>query len=263
MTYYYIKAPPLSPNQQLKLLNRSRNWHNFKRLFPTIMITIGASLIISVIYPILSYEVITARKSKRASIISPVPQKVIAHNKGLLSPVNPNNPQVLASTTQTVKSSVDYNQLQNWFPFSRPQLSPSNQTHYNLSIPKLRIKDAVVAVGGEDLDKALIHYGGTANPGDFGNTVIFGHSVLPTFYNPKSYRAIFSLLPTLETGDEIYIYFDGITYKYIVSDYFEVSPDEIDILEQRYDKKELSLVTCTPPGTYWRRGIIKAQLVSI
>jgi len=167
MTHYYIKTPPLSLEQQLKLLNRSRRWYGLKRLFPTIMITIGASLIISVIYPILSYEITTARKSKRANIISPVPQKVIAHNKGLLSPVDPNNPQVLASTTQTVKSSVDYNQLQNWFPFSRPQLSPSNQTHYSLSIPKLRIKDAVVAVGGDDLDKALIHYGGTANPGDF------------------------------------------------------------------------------------------------
>jgi len=54
-----------------------------------------------------------------------------------------------------------------------------------------------------------------------------------------------------------------VIFKYTVFDYFEVSPDEIDILEQRYDKKELSLITCTPPGTYWRRGIIKAQLVSI
>ncbi len=59
------------------------------------------------------------------------------------------------------------------------------------------------------------------------------------------------------------INFDGITYKYIVYDYFEVKPEEIDILEQRYNQKDLTLVTCVPPGTYWRRGLVKARLAEI
>ena len=118
-----------------------------------------------------------------------------------------------------------------------------------------------MTIGGRDLDKSLIHYGGTANPGEVGNPVIFGHSILPQFYDPENYISIFSLLPTLRPGDEIMVKFDGIIYTYQVTDYYEVSPDEIDILEQRFDKKELTLVTCVPPGTYLRRGIIKAQLV--
>lgn len=265
MIYRYLKQPALSSQQQLRQFTQAQRQRRLKSLLPTIMITVGASLIISVGYPIVAYELTVARTAKRSSIISPVSQEAIAETKGLISPLTPNNPQALAlNTKQPTNSQVDYTKLNSWFPFSRPQNTISSRiTHYNLSIPKLRIKDAVVTIGGEDLNQSLIHYGGTANPGEPGNAVIFGHSILPTFYNPKNYRSIFSLIPTLEAGDEIFINFDGITYKYIVTEYFEVSPDEIDILEQRYDKKEISLVTCTPPGTYWRRGIVKASLVEI
>jgi len=83
-------------------------------------------------------------------------------------------------------------------------------TFYNISIPKLRIDNAVVAIGGEDLNEHLIQYPGTALPGRRGNAVIFGHSILPRFYDPKRYISIFSLLHTLEMGDPIYVYYDGI-----------------------------------------------------
>jgi sortase A len=261
MTYLYLKQSNLDPQQQLKQLVRQHRWYQFKQLLPTILITVGASLLISVGYPIFSYELKLGQKTTRTAIISPVPQEVIAEAKGLVSPINQAQPQALASTTQTPTVSIDYTQLSNWFPFSRPQSSHlSRITHYTISIPKLRIKDALVTIGGETLDNSLVQYGGTANPGEPGNTVIFGHSILPTFYNPKDYRAIFSLLPTLNQGDEILVNFDGIIYKYLVAEYQEVSPDEVDILEQRYNKKELSLITCVPPGTYWRRGIVKAEL---
>lgn len=265
MTYQYVKQPPPDPGKLHRQLALTSLWYRLKNLTPTIMITIGASLLIAVGYPIISYELTTARKAKRASIISPVPQAVVSEAKGILAPTIPSNPQVLAQTTPATTTTVDYSKISNWFNFSRPQnfLNPSNITHYNISIPKLRIKDALVTIGGNDLDVSLIHYGGTANPGEAGNPVIFGHSVLPQFYSPNSYRAIFSLLPSLSPGDEILVNFDGITYKYIVYEYYEVSPDEIDILEQRYNYKELTLVTCVPPGTYWRRGIIKARLVEI
>lgn len=230
------------------------------------MITVGASLLISVGYPIISYELTTARTAKRAKFIAPVPKETISIAKGIISPTVGQNPQVLAeSTTALPTSTIDYSKISNWFNFNKPQsfLSPSNITHYTLSIPKLRVNDALVTVGGDDLDASLIHYGGTAYPGEAGNAVIFGHSVLPQFYNSNSYRAIFSMIPTLKPGDEVKVSYDGISYKYIVYDYYEVSPDEVNILEQRYNQKDLTLVTCTPPGTYWRRGIVKARLQQI
>jgi len=263
MAYLYLKQPFLTPEERLRQLVKQQRWYQLRRLLPTILTTIGASLIISVGYPILSYE-LNLNRPTQPKIISPVPQEVLAETKGLISPLNPNNPQVLASATQTNTTSIDYTRLNNWFPFSHPQtISPSRITHYTISIPKLRITDALVSIGGDSLEKSLIHYAGTANPGEPGNTVIFGHSILPTFYNPRDYRAIFSLLPILEAGDKILVQFDGINYQYTVIDYYEVSPDEIDILEQRFDRHQLSLVTCVPPGTYWRRGIVRAVLTDI
>ena len=262
----YYKAPPQDPYIEYRSQRRSRFLNGFKKLLPTIMITVGASLLISVGYPILSYELTVAKNTKRQGIVSPVPKDSLLQAKGLISPTVGQNPQVLAgSTEKTPGTTIDYSKVGNWFNFNKPQsfLSPSNITHYTLSIPKLRINDALVTVGGDDLDASLIHYGGTAYPGESGNPVIFGHSVLPQFYNPKSYRAIFTMLPTLKPGDEIKMNYDGISYNYVVYDYYEVSPDQVNILEQQYSKKDLTLVTCTPPGTYWRRGIIKARLQQI
>ncbi len=266
MTTTYYKAQPEDPQIHHRQLKRQKLFSGFKKLIPTIMITVGASLLISVGYPILSYELTIAKNAKRQGIISPVPKESVSIAKGIISPSQAQNPQVLAESTSSFQSStIDYSKVTNWFNFNKPQsfLSPSNITHYTLSIPKLRINDALVTVGGDDLDTSLIHYGGTAYPGESGNAVIFGHSVLPQFYSPSSYRAIFSMIPTLKPGDEVKVSYDGISFKYIVYDYYEVSPDEVDILEQRYNQKDLTLVTCTPPGTYWRRGIIKAKLVEI
>ena len=267
MIQVYLKAPPADPQKIIRQQQLSFGWLRLKSLLPTILTTVGASLLISVGYPILAYELKTGLRVRRERILAPVSESVLADAKGLLNPSaadRPIEPQVLAQTP-TGTAVVDYSQLTSWFNFSRPQsvLSPSTITHYNLSIPKLRIKDALVTIGGDDLDKSLIHYGGTANPGEAGSPVIFGHSVLPQFYSPNSYRSIFSLLPSLKTGDEILINFDGITYKYAIYDYYEVLPSEVDILEQHYNRKDLTMVTCVPPGTYWRRGIVKAKLVEI
>ena len=135
---------------------------------------------------------------------------------------------------------------------------------YTVTIPKLKIENAVVAIGGEDLSKNLVQYPGTALPGKNGNAVIFGHSILPIFYNPKNYMSIFSTLPTLKEGDEIFISFDGVTYKYQVEELFEIFPTDIQILEQNPSDSFLTLVTCVPPGDPRnpKRLIVRARVVS-
>jgi sortase A len=262
----YVKQAPVDPERLIRKQKFNERWQRFVALLPTIMITVGASLLISVGYPIISYEFKTGSRVKRDRIVSPVSESELAEAKGLLDPsigTSQTEPKVLPAVSAGSNTTFDYNKLDSWFQFSHPQSdqTTSNQTNYTLSIPKLRIVDALVTIGTDDLDKSLIQYGGTANPGEAGSPVIFGHSILPQFYSPKSYRSIFSLLPTLKSGDEIIVNFDGITYKYVVYDYYEVLPDEVDILEQHYNRKDLTLVTCVPPGTYWRRGIVKARLV--
>lgn len=113
--------------------------------------------------------------------------------------------------------------------------------------------------------KNLIQFPGTALPGKIGNSVIIGHSILPQFFDPENYLSIFSTLPRIRKNDEVFVNYDGVAYKYVVQDLFEVKPDDIQIMEQNSAGSFLTLVTCTPPGHPLkpRRLIVRAGLVPV
>jgi len=236
--YAYVKAKP------------KRRVYK-KRVFSVTVMFLGFALISYVAYPIVAFEVTSQFKYTDGNIITAVNETV--------PPAIAARPQSAPDISFT-SPEIDYTKIENWFP-QQPQASVSTTGRiYFLSIPKLRIVDAVVKIAGESLDKSLIHYGGTGLPGDYGNAVIFGHSILPQLYDPTNYKSIFSLLPDLDKGDEVFIKFDGITYRYVVFEMHVTKPDDVTVLEQRYDSSYISLVTCVPPGTYWKRLVVKAQL---
>ncbi len=244
----YRKALPTITTQIIKTqTKRSRRI----RIMSQSLIAFGLLLVTSVAWPIVSYELFTAPDLKPREFLIPVP--VIGQE------IETN---IRSEETIQTENSIDLTQPRNWFPNAQFRRNrESNITHYTLSIPKFDIEDAVVEIGGEDLSKNLVQYPETALPGDLGATIIFGHSILPQFFNPNNYLSIFSLIPTMELGDEITIKFDGITYTYRVIDKVEVQPNNLSVLDQPYDNEYLRLITCTPPGTYLRRGVITAALV--
>jgi sortase A len=202
----------------------------------------GLVILAGVIIPIVSYE--GSFGLKYSQLLSPISRKA-----GVLG----------------TKEGDDYTKASSWFTggVPREEFISKNITYYTISIPKLKIDNATVAIGGEDLEKHLIQYPGTALPGKRGNAVIFGHSILPIFYNPKDYVSIFSTLPTLKVGDEIEIDYDGVSYDYRVENLFEVLPSDIQVLEQDSTDSFLTLVTCVPPGDPRRpkRLIVRARVV--
>lgn len=208
------------------------------------LVILGAILVLNTSLPILSYEFFTSPKYQKVELLSPVP-------KGEVRSATTSSPYPLNLT-----------QASNWF-VGAPSLpeTPSKVRYYNLSIPKLKIEQAVVEIGGDDLSKNLIHYKGTALPGKPGNAVVFGHSTLPQLFDPKNYLSIFSTLPTLKKGDDIKVDYDGIVYTFRIEEMFEVKPTNFKVLEQRYDDSYLTLITCVPPGTYLRRLVVQARLV--
>ncbi|OGM38612.1 hypothetical protein A2962_02700 [Candidatus Woesebacteria bacterium RIFCSPLOWO2_01_FULL_39_61] len=205
------------------------------------MVASGVVILFSTIYPIVSYQ--WEADQRYPTLISPLVDEETGNFKF---------------------SKVDYTKVSNWFEgeekenFTSPEIS-----FFTISIPRLRIESATVAIGGEDLSKNLIQFPGTALPGKIGNAVIIGHSILPQFFDPKNYLSIFSTLPTLKEDDVIYVNYDGVSYKYMVENLFEVKPDDIQILEQNPAGSYLTLVTCTPPGHPLkpRRLIVRAGLV--
>lgn len=238
--YGYTKA------KQKKII-KSQSAIGVKKRLSFVFSLLGLVLIGNAVIPIVTYQWHYAATFGR--ILSPL----IYENTSVLGSIN-------ASAQEEEK---DYTLISSWFSnqSEAPSFSKPDLNFYEITIPKLGIKSAKIQVGGEDLKKTLIHYSNTAFPGQLGNAVIFGHSVLPVFFNPENYLTIFSTLYKLREGDEILISYDGINYRYLTEDLYEVSANDLSVLEQRYDDRFLTLITCSPPGTYLRRLVVKARLM--
>lgn len=242
--YFYVKE-----NNSIK-----RKTINY---FSYISLIIGSLLLFWSFYPIVSFE-IYSRLFIKKSILSPLPKSENAFSSQIVD-------SVLGTFNVFSTNLRDFTQVNLWFPkasanFALPKLSLKE---YTLSIPKLNIKDAKVLVGGEDLKKSLVHYLPRSLPGEYGNVIIFGHSTLPQLYNPKDYTTIFSYLPSLERGDKILVKVNDVEYEYEVFDMIVVNPDQVSVLEPRFDAAYLTLITCVPPGTYWKRLVVKAKLTQL
>lgn len=219
------------------------NKNIFLKIIAVIWAISGIIILTGVIWPIFSYK--TSLEKKDADFLNPVSVK----------------------GTFKIEDNLDLTKASNWFVGgeSPSAFSQSKVSYYNISVPMLGISNAVVAIGGEDLSQNLIQYPGTALPGKRGNSVIFGHSVLPIFFNPKEYMSIFSTLPTLKKGDDILVDYDNISFKYRVESMFEVYPTDIEVLEQDSSDSFLTLVTCVPPGDPRKpkRLIVRARIVPL
>jgi LPXTG-site transpeptidase (sortase) family protein len=142
-----------------------------------------------------------------------------------------------------------------------------------LAIPRLGINAPIRETEGIDLTQAwetiekqiqktlengVAHFPGTADPGTRGNAFLTGHS---SYYPwaPGRYKDIFAILPEIEIGDQIIIFYDQQKYVYEVSGKYEVSPKQVSVLEKTNDER-LTLMTCIPVGTSLRRLIVTAHL---
>ncbi len=113
------------------------------------------------------------------------------------------------------------------------------------------------------LEKGVVHYPTTSNPGEIGNGVIFGHSA-NNILNKGKYKFAFVLLKRLEAGDTFYVQKDGKRYVYKVFDKKVVAPSEVSVLYPTYPDKPstFTLITCDPPGTSLNRLVVVAEQIS-
>lgn len=274
MLYSYVKATDRTPSPG-KIIPR------YLRVLPTIVSALGLGLVASVVWPVGSYQLARTfnQEGSSSSLLSPATYESFASEGDAIS----NEPTLIAD--------IDYTKASNWFTFS-PADSPSTpvgqsgfidlnptadeevpgvpveasptktfSTEYQLAIPSLGIKEATVKANTDDLTRSLVQYQRTAFPGQFGAPAIFGHSTLPQFFNYKNYLTIFSTLPNIKIGADIFIDYAGVKYTYRVSKMYEVKPNEIWVLKQDYSQKTLKLITCVPPGTKLRRLIVEAELI--
>lgn len=109
----------------------------------------------------------------------------------------------------------------------------------------------------EALRYGVVHFPGTAMPGDNGNVVVTGHSsYFP--WDPGRFKDVFALLHQVDIGDKVVVYHDQKAYTYQVYEKKVVMPDQVDVLTQKGDSR-LTLITCTPVGTNLKRLVLLAK----
>lgn len=251
MLYVYTKSPDYVPP------TAQHGWH-VGGILSLLFLVVGLFLVGQVIYPVIGWYILTMPGFSRG-VVSPLASNFAAQTSLSFAPPVKASENFPTATFYTNNNS--YRPL-SWFPEAKPFNATinSNLKTYTVSIPKLKIDSATVEIGGDDLKKSLVAWPTSAVPGDYGANIIFGHSELPQFANPKDYSGIFTHLMDLTDGDVIFVDFDGVRYKYIIFDRQVIDPDDLSVLEQRFDNRYLTLITCVPPGTLWKRGVVRAKL---
>src|SRR3989339_510438 len=231
MKYRYVKAPP-----GYRLLPPQSGRRVFRYYLSLVMLTLGIAISTTVAYPLISYQLTVAPRLQKTNLITPLTTSAI-------KPVMAT--ESIEFVDEVINTALDYTDSSTWFgEVSRVQSGSGPSLVSTLSIPKLNIEQAVVRNDHTDLKQSLIQYPGTAMAGDLGNTVIFGHSVLPQFFNPQNYVTIFSTLHRLEIGEKIDVEADGASYTYEIYEMYETAPDDLSPLAQSYNGRYLTLITC-------------------
>ena len=125
----------------------------------------------------------------------------------------------------------------------------------------VKIKAPIVnGVSDEDLDIGIGRHKTTALPGEEGNIVLSGHR-WKLGRNP-AYK-VFKDLDKLENGDRVVIHYGWETFEYeiyksgVVKDHGEGAKEVMEKIEG----ENLTLYTCTPIGTAFRRLYYRAKRV--
>lgn len=136
-------------------------------------------------------------------------------------------------------------------------------------IPKINVEAPVVydVTSTEEkaiqagLERGVLHYGPSPNPGEKGNTVILGHSA-SNIFNRGKYKFAFILLKSLDNGDTFMLHKDGKRFVYKVFEKKVVGPNEVSVLGPASRASTATLITCDPPGLSTNRLVIVGEQIT-
>lgn len=140
-----------------------------------------------------------------------------------------------------------------------------------LSIPRLNLQVPLIwstdpSQFDKDLSKGVVHYPGTAMPGEIGTIYVSGHSS-DYIWKRNQFAQIFAKLNVLEAGDDVFVDVYDIngnthTFRYQVSVKNVYAPnDQAQFVDNTANK--LNLSTCWPIGTTKDRLVVTAVEVAL
>lgn len=177
--------------------------------------------------------------------------------------------QVLKTTSISAQSARESSLQAKTYPFSYSMVPPEHR----LFIPSLGIDAPIVDVSAATEDKlkrgdfttelnsGVVKYPSTANPGTYGNSLIFGHT---SYYRWKNnpYGEVFAKIYDLKNGDTIKVAWWGQLYTYEVIDKVIVLPEKVDEIYDQYTEGEfITLMGCYPIWSDAKRVLIIAKRI--
>lgn len=219
-----------------------------------------------------------ARRPRSAAVaeLAPQPGPQPAPVRSIRSRIVPPLLGVLAAGTVMLALNGQWLTAQMQYRFAQPQpayaeaassLNLDPNATPELTIPALNIKAPVIFEPSYKeadvqlaLRKGVVKFPTTADPGQPGNVVIFGHSSGQP-WAPGEYKFVFTLLDKLKPGDKVYVDHKGQRYIYQMRSSEVVLPEQVGVLNAT-DVPTLTLITCTPVGTSQKRLVVRAEQIS-
>ena len=212
-------------------MSKNKRVINKKVLVGVILLLLGLTALLLTYWPVIRAKISQCRFSEPSTT-----NVVISENQDITKEITPDTEEVI--------------------------LDPK----FGLYIPKIKSNASVVAdVSPYDkgeyikaLETGIAHAKGTVTPNKEGNVFLFAHSAV-NFYERNKYDVYFYLLHELKKDDEIFVSYDGIIYKYRVQEVKIVNREDVKYLSKYSDEDTLTLMTCYPAGTDWKRTIVIAH----
>lgn len=246
-----------------------------KKVISIFLATIGGVILLSQGLPLISSYIQGEYQIFKQNLIKdPLPESYKQYIQDEFAYYDPGK-----SYFANLSESADSLEFQGLFTYdpttkSRKEIIVNREYNKNMyiNIPQIGIEDIRITANVESSDEkiydqylkyGLAHFKGTPLPGDGGNSFIYGHSAILTFFNKHANlpETIFTKLEDIDIGDTVLISKDSSELKYIVRNKRIVDPSDFSILKTQGDKETVTLMTCWPLGVGTKRLVVVAEKI--
>lgn len=179
---------------------------------------------------------------------------LLAYFSNLLSPATNNASVQITSQdqkiTQNITSGTQIIFVDNNFGIYIPKIKANAKVTANVDPTNKAEYDIALQSG-------VAQAKGSSFPNEHGNLFLFAHSAV-NFYEQRKYNVYFYLLEELKKNDPIYISYNNQIYTYEVLETKIINQNETKYMGKYMDKDTLTLMSCWPVGTNWKRIIVTA-----
>lgn len=117
----------------------------------------------------------------------------------------------------------------------------SNKINYTavLEIPSINLKRGVVdsTAKFKSINYAISVDKSSNYPNEYGNFILYAHS-------GNSSVAYFRNLNKVNINDDVYVYYNGIKYHYVIQDKYDIKKTGKTVIDKSINNKSITLITC-------------------